>query len=505
MQTTTQPTNFALFVALLLIATLVGLLGAYLAPGQVVDGDLTYWRYDETDQLSFSTCLFEAIEGRGVAAVGPEQVSTFDGEGWSYFADSVVYLSNAVQGPDGKIWFRETPQNRIGCGFWDENGDTHHTQFGGGLSQDGWALEMERWRGNYGFMFGVLPFVSGGWINAYSYCKPSCSNMDGITGFNGPPDPESDYRDYYAVSVCRVSGDYLLLLSSGPPKVVNLLARQESWILDDFDSLSVSGACVGGNSYFWIEVQEHRGVIGPLKPVGTMQVDAVNRTVEEIPWLDRIPIAALAWDWHGLWVFWGGSFGDNERMPLGVAFWSLQDATPDVSRLLPDQAGSDSARPGGGIGRLIPFGMQRMAVDNGPSLWFATDEAVVKWSPDPDLIPMPYEARVEAQAKEGGSVEVEIEFDNLRIIRNDATLHLKIEYFAEGQQEPLPGALTFYVYHEFQPQETFYYSFEYVPVLPPSDDRIRYSVYTTDIDLNAPPTDDPIITSNVATAEVRLD
>ncbi len=503
MQTTTQPTNFALFVALLLIAALMGLLGAYLADGQVVDGDLTYWGYDETDELCFSTCLFEAIEGRGIAAVGPEQVSTFDGEGWSHFADSFVELSNAVQGPDGKIWFRETPQNRIGCGFWDENGDMHHTQFGGGLSQDGWTLEMERWQGNYFFMFGVIPL--GGRVRVYGYCKPSCSNMDGITGFDGPPYPESDYWDYYPVYVCRVSGEYLILLSSGPPKIARPYAHEESWILEDFPSLRFFGACAGADSYFWIEAQKHRGISGPLEPVAMIQVDAVNRTVEQIPWLDGIPIASLAWDWHGLWVFGGGSFGEDERMPLGVAFWSLQDTTPDVFRLLPDQAGSDSARPGGGIGRLIYYGMERMAVDDGPSLWFATDKAVCRWSPDPELIPMPYEARVEAHAKEGGAVEVEIEFDNLRIIRNDATLHLKIEFLREGDTEPIPQFEAYSIHHEFQPQETFYYSFEYVPAALPSVDRIRYSVYTTYIDVNAPPTDEDIITSNVAMAEVQLD
>ncbi len=118
---------------------------------------------------------------------------------------------------------------------------------------------------------------------------------------------------------------------------------------------------------------------------------------------------------------------------------------------------------------------------------------------------MPYEARVEAQAKEGGAVEVEIEFDNLRIIRNDAELWLKIEYFQEEETEPMPLFESYSVYHEFQPQETFRYSFQYVPIVLPSMDRIRYSVYTTDIDVNAPPTDNEIITSNVAMAEVRLD
>ena len=51
MQTTMQPTNYAVFIALLLIAALVGLLGAYLAGGQVVDGDVTYWRYDDTPEV----------------------------------------------------------------------------------------------------------------------------------------------------------------------------------------------------------------------------------------------------------------------------------------------------------------------------------------------------------------------------------------------------------------------------------------------------------------------
>jgi len=113
--------------------------------------------------------------------------------------------------------------------------------------------------------------------------------------------------------------------------------------------------------------------------------------------------------------------------------------------------------------------------------------------------------RVEAQAKEGGAVEVEIEFDNLRIIGNDARLHLKIECLGVDEEEPVSLLVSYQVYHEFQPQETFRYSFEYFPFVLPTVDRIRYSVHTTYIDVNAPPTDDPIITSNVATAEVRLD
>jgi len=51
MHTRIQSTNYALFIALLLLAALVGLLGAYLAGGQVVDGDLTYWRYDDTPEV----------------------------------------------------------------------------------------------------------------------------------------------------------------------------------------------------------------------------------------------------------------------------------------------------------------------------------------------------------------------------------------------------------------------------------------------------------------------
>ena len=48
------------------------------------------------------------------------------------------------------------------------------------------------------------------------------------------------------------------------------------------------------------------------------------------------------------------------------------------------------------------------------------------------------------------------------------------------------------------------YQQDYVPELPPPIDRIRYSVYTTYIDVNAPPTDEEIVSSNVATAEVSL-
>ena len=141
------------------------------------------------------------------------------------------------------------------------------------------------------------------------------------------------------------------------------------------------------------------------------------------------------------------------------------------------------------------------------ALWFVTEKAVCRWSPDPELIPMPYQARVEARAKGGGAVEVEIEFDNLRIIRNDAMLHIKVEFFRGGETEPIPLFDTYQLYHEFQPKETFRYSLAYAPTVLPSVDRIRYSVYTTYIDVNAPPAspdDEPIITSNVATADVTL-
>ena len=118
---------------------------------------------------------------------------------------------------------------------------------------------------------------------------------------------------------------------------------------------------------------------------------------------------------------------------------------------------------------------------------------------------MPYEARVQAEANEGGLIGIGIEFDNRRIIRNDATLRLDIEFFTDGQDEPLPGTLTFDIYNEFQPQETFTYSFEHTHEPPSGGDKARYSVYTTYIDVNAPPADEEIITSNVATAEVGLD
>ena len=141
------------------------------------------------------------------------------------------------------------------------------------------------------------------------------------------------------------------------------------------------------------------------------------------------------------------------------------------------------------------------------ALWFATDKAVCRWSPDPDLIPMPFEARIEARGTEDRTVQLEIEFDNLRIIRNDAMLHLKVGFFRGGEAEPSPLFDTYQLYYEFQPKETFRYSLAYVPSVLPSVDRIRYSVYTTYIDVNAPPAspdDEPIITSNVVTAQVTL-
>ncbi|MBN2209639.1 MAG: hypothetical protein JW759_10145 [Candidatus Coatesbacteria bacterium] len=51
MQATMQPTNYAVFIALLIIAALVGLLGAYLADGQVVSRDLAYCACEDTQEV----------------------------------------------------------------------------------------------------------------------------------------------------------------------------------------------------------------------------------------------------------------------------------------------------------------------------------------------------------------------------------------------------------------------------------------------------------------------
>ena len=71
-------------------------------------------------------------------------------------------------------------------------------------------------------------------------------------------------------------------------------------------------------------------------------------------------------------------------------------------------------------------------------------------------------------------------------------------------EEQIGEAHKWNLYYGFQPRKTFTYSFDHTPAPPEGADKAGYSVYTTDIDVNAPPTDEEIITSNVATAEVAL-
>ncbi len=289
---------------------------------------------------------------------------------------------------------------------------------------------------------------------------------------------------------CACSGDFLAIDSHSTLTIIDFADWSEWEVIagrtEKYRCLRTTGA----NSYFW----------GKLRSFGGFaQINAAKGVVEEVAWAEEMSVTSQRLDHRGLWVFGQESYSDRES-PLFVGFWSFQGHYLDAFETIPPSVGQcPSFTP-------TVFCISRhMTHSADGALWFATEKAVCRWTPDPDLIPMPYEARVEAQAKEGGSVEVEIEFDNLRIIRNDADLHLKIEFLREGDTEPVPLFESYSVYHEFQPQETFYYSSEYVPPVLPPVDRIRYSVYTTYIDLNAPQSLEGIITSNVAMAEVRLD
>lgn len=488
MRTATERTNLALFVGLLLIAVLVGLLGAYLADGQVIDGDLTYWRYDDTAEVVDTIGLGQFSEGQ-IVAVGRENTSVFDGEAWSVQGAGDRNLANTAQGPDGKIWFRTCPGTLVV--YWDQDGWRGSGQFGGGYAQDGWMLDIVAWRGNACFVFGRDLNIGA---DVYTYCAPSCDNMRAIRSLSGPPAGQYGEHSFWGSTV---SGDYLSIISTGPPRIIHI-PGWDVWDLPDCPWGVFTDAHQGSNGYFWIE--HHEGY--PYPPIGLLQVDAETRQSKYVDWLNGIAIDSLAMDWRGLWVLAGGSDREDNRA-FGVAFWSFRNAEPDMIRSLPAEIGIHGYAIVGWHAKVT----RRMTVASPGELWFATDKAVVRWTPEPELIPMPYEARVEAQAKEGGAVDVEIEFDNERIIRNDATLHLKIEFLIEGDTEPIPLFESYSVYHEFQPQETFTYSFDHTPEAPPSADKVRYTVYTTYIDVNAPPAaldDEKIVISNVATAEVQL-
>ena len=455
-----------------------------VASGQIVDGDLTYWRYEDTAQLSevYGVAMF--ADG-SVAAVGRDVFVQEEGN-WSFVGTGKASPDNVAQGPDGKVWIRNAFYGF--SGYWTMDG-FHGDQFVAGQAVDGWLLDIVAWRANHYLIFGALVNI-GAWV--YSYCDPSCEDMSCVAWLASPGTGQYGEHSLFG---CTVSGDYLALISTGPPRIIHI----PDWGIWDFPDCGWGefwGAYAGRNSYFWI--QHYEG--SAYQPNGLVRVDALNRTSEYVSWLDGLPMISLLVDWRGLWVLVGDWGWPYDVTLVAVGFWSFQGREPEAACVLPGDAGTREPEAGG-----LGGGMPLMTVTNPGELWFATDKAVCRWSPDPGLIPMPYEARVEARAKGGGEVEVEIEFDNLRIIRNDATLHLKIECLGVDEEEPVWLSASYQVYHEFQPQETFRYSLAYVPSVLPSMDRIRYSVFTTYIDVNAPPSDEEIITSNIAAAEVTLD
>ncbi|MBN1593182.1 MAG: hypothetical protein JW941_08070, partial [Candidatus Coatesbacteria bacterium] len=384
------------------------------------------------------------------------------------------------------IWVRD-PRGGPELWYWDTDGSFHN---GGSTGPEGFLAHVECWRRDWFLFLGEYGYSPC--ARAYSY--PASGAYD-IQSYVGAICASSE--EYRAITGCAISGDFVAMVSLGDCNILNL-RNFEPWVLpeDKWGSTAFT-SLVGINSYFWLETYDPHSEKTTL-----LQLDAPNQLAESIPWLQGKTLDALALSWRGLWVVAGGTAHGGEG-PLCAVIWSFQSENPDAVIAIPEgigQSGEYSFFSGGGYPRE-----REVAVTDDGALWFATDKAVCRWTPDPALIPMPFEARVEAEVEDGGEVEVNIEFDNRRIIRNDATLHLDIAYFADGRDEPLQGTLTFDIYCEFQPQETFTYSFEHSHEPPAGAGAARYSLYTTYIDVNAPPTDEEIITSNVAVAEVQLD
>ena len=476
--------SFVLICCLSILATLTAIHPPAIA--QVADGDqdLKYWRYEDEDALEDVFAVFEMDTGVVVALV-PSHLSVFEfgGSHWHLVGSGDIDLPCDVsQGPDGKIWLRRKEADRLV--YWDADASFHRSSSPG---PDGFLVEVESWRSTVFLVLGVYGMSPCAGVYAYPYSGGSYygSRAGYICASS---------EEYRAITGCAVSGDFVAMASLGDCSILNL-QDFESWVLPEhkwggtgFKSL------VGYNSYFWLETYYPDSGQKSL-----FQLDALNQYAESIPWLEGKTVDALALGWHGLWAVSGGTAHGGEG-PLCAAFWSFQSEFPDAVVVFPDDVGQSGEYSffGGGY----PREREMLATGSG-ELWFATDKAVCRWTPE--NIPMPYEARVQAEANEGGLIGIGIEFDNRRIIRNDATLRLDIEFFTDGQDEPLPGTLTFDIYNEFQPQETFTYSFEHTHEPPSGGDKARYSVYTTYIDVNAPPADEEIITSNVATAEVGLD
>jgi hypothetical protein len=343
------------------------------------------------------------------------------------------------------------------------------------LIEKGWSVDAITWAGGEFLVVGqdVLDHASRALV--FDYCSPSCDAMTMICSVHGPDDGDSAYW-----AGCDLSGHFLGISSQFAPfRAIDLLDGTP-W---DFGQSFNPSRPVGSHGYFWV------GDFG--KQVEQfVQLDATTRETRDLDWASGASIRSLALDYRGLWLF-GRSSGADPDSPLFVAYWSFQAEAPDSVRILRRSLGEDTG---------VMWGLSRhMTFSPDGALWFSTEKAVCRWKPDPALIPMPFEARVVAQKGLGGEVEVEIEFDNRRIIRNDADLMLAIDFLEPGSDEPMGISPIYALLHEFQPEEAFYYSFDHVPDAPAGAERVRYRVFST------VPEEVDTITSNVAMAKVALD
>ena len=396
------------------------------------NGDLDLWIFGDHVGLPSSV----PYEVYGVAMldgsipcvfIHGEYISEFYGTTQWFNTGIPSFCEDMAEGADGKIWLK----------YGDWYGWTKYLDLDGLHECAGetnrektfvrWACSVDviNWRGcQYLALGGDDSGAYNPWTCGFaSYCSPSCDEFR-LIGELGSG----------MVTSCASSGDFIALRGYYAFTVVRL-PDFDVWDLGDNNW---GPDIVGSNSYFW---------------TGSTRLDARARTIDAFAWADRLSIKTLKLDWRGLWAIGELRSGvepiDGETIVF-IAYWSLQGPSPEIIRWVPEKAGHNASM------RIFLLNSSRhMTFSPDGALWFATDRAVCRWTLDD--IPMPYEARVQAEANEGGAIEVGIEFDNRRIIRNDATLHLDIEFFADGQDEPLPGTLTFDIYFEFQPQETFTY------------------------------------------------
>ncbi len=455
---------------------------SYLATAQDVD----YWACGETPGLPEAerglTSVGAGILGDEVPLAIFEKTDVdqtiacwFDGHDWHLVNLPNGKCSDIAHGPDGKVWLKFWSWLYPGAMYIDEDG-YHEPRVTSGSwiwLYCGWSIDVVSWRGLDFLLVGgdPLDYYAASFA---SYCEPSCDEVEFVGHLDGGGGGEMR---------CAVSGDYLAMQSWAPLRIIELTGVGFWDLPVSVDVLDPQGT----NSYFWVHFWRYNP--------GLLQIDATTRSYHMVDWAEGIAVGTTVVSWQGMWLL-GKSTNNLEHLLL--AYWSFHENEPVQIREIPPSMGTELYS---GVSMTPPSKI--ISLTTSGHLWFTTEKAVGRWRLEG--IPMPYEARVEAQAKEGGAVEVEIEFDNLRIIRNDAMLHLKIECLGVDDEEPVWLSASYQVYHEFQPQETFRYSFQYVPIVLPSMDRIRYSVHTTYIDVNAPPADEEIITSNIATAEVRLD